>query len=327
MNVAIIKPDHLGDLILASPAIRAAQKHFGDITLYVGDSTRPLASFLFPDIEIRAANFPHLARQRVPELDSGRLSSELNAFDIILWLRNDSHISELSKSVRVPQHFSSPDHRFHESWHHKQVLLQFIPNYSRTQLFSARPIQWPRKIEKVGLSISAGFPTNRWPNIYWLELATSLIRSGIHVTLIGGPNEQYDLRLLSRCLSALPHSILVGSHDFKIFQESLDNLDLVVASDSGTAHICSLRKPILSIFGSSPWRRFAPFGHYNVVLTRNLACSPCVQFSSEEVNGCMTRECLIDISSEVVLKALNCASSSELAKENILLQKGTSHLV
>ena len=62
-SIAILKPDHLGDLVLSVPAIRAVRARYRNITLFVASSSRPLAGFLFPDIEdIRSADLPHLAR-------------------------------------------------------------------------------------------------------------------------------------------------------------------------------------------------------------------------------------------------------------------------
>jgi len=70
------------------------------------------------------------------------------------------------------------------------------------------------------------------------------------------------------------------------FLDALAGIDLVVAAYCGTANLCSLRKTIVSVFGSSPWRRYAPFGADNALPTRYEPCTP-VQFSTIEVNGRM----------------------------------------
>jgi len=48
-SIAILKPDHLGDLVLSVPAIRAVRARYRNITLFVASSSRPLAGFLFPE--------------------------------------------------------------------------------------------------------------------------------------------------------------------------------------------------------------------------------------------------------------------------------------
>ena len=49
-RVAILKPDHLGDLILSAPAIRAILGRFEEVRLYVAPGSAGLARYLFPQI-------------------------------------------------------------------------------------------------------------------------------------------------------------------------------------------------------------------------------------------------------------------------------------
>jgi heptosyltransferase-2 len=175
------------------------------------------------------------------------------------------------------------------------------------------------------LCISAGYPTNRWANTHWLKLARLIAKRGIALTLIGGPGEGRDLRLISANLVDVRHKILEGGSDFGRFFDGLHDIDLVIASDGGTAHLCSMKKPVLSVFGSSPWRRFAPFGWNNVVITRNLVCSPCVQFSTQEINGCLTRECMAGITPEAVLAVATSNGLDFSMARGVHVCRGVSH--
>ncbi len=322
----MVKPDHLGDLILASPAIRAAQQHFDQVSLFVSDTSRSLASFLFPELELRSVNFPHLSRNKKAPFDCDGFIAAINEFELILWLRDDPALRLIAERVKVEQHFATGGHLTHDSAIHKHMLVQHIGNYSRTKLFSKIPIRWPKAIKKVGLCVAAGFPTNRWPNIYWLELATILLRSGLLLTFIGGPDERKDIALLSKCLNRNSIATVIGGVDFQSFLNALEDLDVVIATDGGTAHLCSLVKPLLSLFGSSPWKRYAPFGRENVVATRDLSCSPCVQFSTDKINGCMTRECLMGLETAMVQEALFATDVAGLQTPGFVIQRGTSHI-
>ena len=98
-------------------------------------------------------------------------------------------------------------------------------------------------------------------------------------------------------------------------------VDLVIATDSGTAHLTSLVRPVISLCGGSPWTRFAPLGRYNVVLSRRYPCSPCWQF----VRGCI--DCRlnvaggsINIPAEIELKCN--ASTVQLAYRCDLVNSG-----
>src|SRR5437773_9291218 len=85
MKLAIIKPDHLGDLILSSPAIRAVQRRYSDVTLFVSSRNMGLARLLFGDIDLRPLDLPHPSKG-----GAGRQGdADLSEFDLVLFLRHD----------------------------------------------------------------------------------------------------------------------------------------------------------------------------------------------------------------------------------------------
>src|SRR5262249_13192849 len=160
----------------------------------------------------------------------------------------------------------------------------------------------------VGLCISAGFPLNAWPLSHWFELAMRLRQRNLEVVLISGPRERTRLHVLADAVatSGSGPQVLIGDQNFGRFLDQLaSSVDLVVASDSGTAHLASLVRPVVSLFGGSPWRRFAPLGRYNAVVTRQLPCSPCPQFDRALVNTCVTRECLANLRPDQVEACLD----------------------
>jgi heptosyltransferase-2 len=89
--------------------------------------------------------------------------------------------------------------------------------------------------------------------------------------------------------------VIVGTPDFAATLRCLaSQVDLVVATDSGAGHLAALVRPVISLFGGSPWRRFAPLGRHNLSLSRRYPCSPCPQFTRTAVNACHTQECLVN---------------------------------
>ena len=326
LRTAILKPDHLGDLVLASPAIRAICRRHRDVTLFVGSGSRGLARFLFGNtLEVRCVDFRHLSRRPAATVDPSRFARELDRFDFVFCLRDDRVLRAILDDVAAPHQVATGSHSVHETASHKHAVAEIVGTYSRTGLFSESPICWPAAPANVALCMAAGFPTNRWPNLRWLDLANRLTRDGLSIVLVGGPGERDDLRMLSQLLARVPHRVIQGGDDFGEFLDALDEVDLVVASDGGTAHICSLRKPVCSIFGSSPWRRYAPFGRDNVLLTRDEACSPCIQFSSEEVNGCLTRECMSAIPPRQVARVVRSNGLDFALVHGLRVERGVSY--
>lgn len=98
---------------------------------------------------------------------------------------------------------------------------------------------------------------------------------------------------------------ILGSSDFgAMLQQLHQSVDLVVATDSGTAHLAALARPVVSLFGGSPWQKFAPLGRCNAILTRRYPCSPCQQFNRIEANTYHTQECLTNLTPEQVAACL-----------------------
>lgn len=324
--VTVLKPDHLGDLVLSAPAIRALQAAGREVRLHVAPASEPLARYLFPDIiRISTVQFQHLSRKPVPPPDLAGLVEDAQRSDILICLRSDQVIETLLKDLSLDCLALPRNPLVHETENQRMLLTPVIGGYSRTRHFSGGPIGIGQARRHVALCISAGFPTNRWPNLHWLGLASLLGKAGVFITLVGGPSERGDLALLSRLLQGIPHRVIEGGRDFGRFLHALEEVDLVVASDSGTAHICSLVKPICSIFGPSPWRRYAPFGRNNLLMTRDEVCSPCAQFSSRIVNGCASRECMTAWTPTAVARFVLDLDPAPLVGSGIRIETGVSH--
>lgn len=305
MKLAIVKPDHLGDLVLSSPAIKALAKLFPDVCLFVSSKTSVLAKYLFPDLELRLMDLPHL-------LKSGGITKipDLTEFDLVLFLRRDGIITPEWAQLRTRE-FLMPEesHAHHQSILDYAVACEVVPSYDMDALFYAERLDFVRTKAlnppaKVGLSIGSGFYTNAWPLIRWMETAQRLQAQGIEISIVGGSAEIPVANYLARKLGICRANLIIGSNDFVELFQKLDQLDLVIASDGGTAHLCSLSVPTLSLFGSSPIKRYVPFGRWNRTISLGLSCSPCCQYARREVNGCLSVECMSEMDSEDVQAAM-----------------------
>jgi hypothetical protein len=107
-------------------------------------------------------------------------------------------------------------------------------------------------------------------------------------------------------------------------------LGRMVEYGSGTAHLCLLSNRALSICGPGPYRRFAPFGAHNRVLTRDLSCSPGTQFDRCVLNLCVSRECINTIIPAAVFGAIwprpGAPREEPRGFGNLKLVRGVGHL-
>ena len=332
MKIAVVKPDHLGDLVLSAPAIRAARARFADMSLFVSSRNLGLARLLFGNVELRALDLPHLsknARSNQSELD-------FTDFDLVLFLRHDQVLNPRQAEIFCKDYIFFPAREdYHQTVLDYTVVSRVVGDYDIDAEFYALSHgllqqKATRAPDAVGLCIAAGFHANSWPAAHWVELGRGLKAAGYRVAVICGPSEAILGRLIAHALEMGEKAIICGDDDFPRFLGRVGELDWVVASDSGTAHLCSLVVPVLSLFGGSPFRRYAPFGKWNRLLTLELSCSPCCQHMSRAINGCLSTECLVGIRPAQILDVLHLpyqeiAPSAVDIGDHCRLYFGTSH--
>ena len=314
MRVGILKPDHLGDLILAAPAIAALTRRFSHLTLYCHPRNLRLAEYLFPRLRALPIALPHLDKEFHPDAGSRqRLELLRREVDLLICLRWDGQIDHLLTMPEIE--FYTPgaeSSKTHVSVDQRALVCPFTGTYDILDSYfcpAFPPLERrPSRVQSVGLCISAGFRLNRWPLCHWLGLAERLSQCGIFIVLLGGPAEIGRLHVLEETLAdrlGYRPPVIVGGSDFgDTLQRLHHSVDLVVATDSGTAHLAALVRPVISLFGGSPWQKFAPLGRFNAILSRRYHCSPCRQFNRVEANTCHTQECLTNLFPEQVFACL-----------------------
>jgi heptosyltransferase-2 len=336
VKVAIVKPDHLGDVVLSAPAIRAIAEKHGESVLYIAPKNMALAAYLFPGLEVRPITLAHLAKS-----GGGQMSTvpDFRPFDCVAVLRNDAVVGGDWIGMRARNYIMPRDTHFdHQSLIDYSVAFYLVGDYDiDAHFFGARRDRVFAKVsrppKRVGFSIGSGFYANTWPIARWSELARFLLDRGLEISLLSGPAERDKAAFIVKRLgSPAGIRVEVGGDDIKQFIDTVDGLDLVFASDGGTAHLCSLATPLISIFGPSPFRRYAPYGRLNRLLTRDLSCSPCCQYAQALVNGCLTTECMIGIDRKHIEAALDVYLDAEsqarklAATGDVSVYIGVSHL-
>lgn len=311
-KVAIIKPDHVGDLILGAPAIGRIADLASETTLFVAGGNVALARHLFPQLEVRRLDFPHLAKGSDAQvLSPGSLRQTFGPFSMVFVLRSDAALNRPGLDVLgKPLFLTGAIEGMHETRSHAECLYGVIGHYDSDAYWPGGASVWPSRIARVALVVGAGFPTNRWPAWYWARLAILLQTKGYSVLLVGGPAERDFMAAIMQIARLGSDQVFQGSAGtIPDLLARLATCDIAVASDGGSGHLASLACPMLSLFTSSPYRRFAPFGRENRLITLDLSCSPCMNADDRMVNLCLTHECGFGILPETVVSALDAPPS------------------
>jgi heptosyltransferase-2 len=257
---------------------------------------------------------PHLDKDRGADAyQEQRLKTLRDEVDLLICLRWDVPSDRLLTISDIEYHIPGPAvGEQHVTAEHRDLVMPFTRPYEIVSSYVfpglTPAVQRPSSFGAVALCISAGFHLNAWPLCHWLSLAERLHNHRTKIVLLGGPDELGKLFALGvaieKSLGYRPRTI-AGGRDFGATLRQLHEVaDLAIATDSGTAHLAALAVPVVSLFGGSPWNRFAPLGRFNAVLSRRLLCSPCMQFHRIAVNTCHTQECLSRLTPDQVYSCL-----------------------
>ncbi len=329
-KILIIKMSALGDIMIALPHIEAILRHHRSDRIHL--LTGPAYTDLF-------TNNPAL---QVIVLDRRHRLSANSAWARIIWVRHQrfDRIYDLqgNRTSRLVVRFSGAGERVGTQprsvyTHHppreytrdtrQNVFDRLNETLAAGGLAPAIPgsglyfgKQQRREVERwkqqnnlretTYVLLHAGgsrdWPSKRWPEHSYAELATLLSARGVACVWVGGPDEQE----LNARLAAVTGFDATGL--FSPLQLALlgRGACCAVTNDSGPMHIlCAAGIPVFAFFGPTDWRRSHGAGQAERILTRAVACSPCFKGVCPADQN---HACLAPISPEEVFKRL----SSEL---------------
>ena len=158
-----------------------------------------------------------------------------------------------------------------------------------------------RATPSVALCVGAEYgPAKRWPAAHFAEVARRLMRSGVQAWVVGGPG---DASIGAEVASLAPGAVdLTGRTTLPEAADLIAAASAVVSNDSGLMHVAAaLGRPLIALYGSSSPEFTPPLTDTAVVLSLQVACSPC--FERECPLGHF--KCLQDLSPDRVWAALD----------------------
>lgn len=150
---------------------------------------------------------------------------------------------------------------------------------------------------------SPGQMWKRWPMEKWLKLIDDLVRSEVHVIILGDPSEHGLID---------PHrfacgrvSSAVGQFDLHETAALLDRSQLLVCNDSGLGHLAHyLGRKVIVLFGPTDAARTGPVDG-KTVISRNLPCQPCYGLAGDAaVEACGHHACLMGLDFKTVSREI-----------------------
>lgn len=313
-RVLVMRPDHLGDILLTFPALRLLRLGLpqAQITALVGPWARAalagtadidaVLTCPFPGFTRRPKGFPWAPYQLLRQ-EARRLRQE--RFDVALILRPDHWWGALlAYMARIPSRIGydvpeclpflsqalphQPDrHHVEQSLNLVRALVgEGVPSpielSFRTTLEEeafAREMagQWPGEGPLVLIHPGSGAPVKLWTPAGFGRVADALAEGyDARVVVTGGPGEESLVREVAHASGCSPH-ILMGA-TLGQMAALLRLSALAVGLDSGIMHLAvAVGTPSVHLYGPVDRVVFGPWGlaGKHVVITSDLDCIPC----------------------------------------------------
>jgi heptosyltransferase II len=297
-RIVVVKPCCLGDMLMATPTIRALSRHFvnAEITVVTDSWTsgalehnpRLNRLILYPTAGAARTAFQLASRLRHFRFDLGISLDRSPVPAFAMWLAGvpfRAGIDSSSRGVGL-SHRTEPEPNQHESDLYLEVARTigvdhddstpeyFVPD-ELTQ--NARNLL-PRDIERQPLVIiHPGGAVNpgvqmlekRWPATSFGELVSLLIRErGATIALVGSETDRSAVETV-RDFARAPVLDLCGQLSLSQLAALCKHAKLFVGNDSGVSHLASaVGTPTVTIFGPTNPNRYRPRGRRSVVCAR-----------------------------------------------------------
>lgn len=288
-RILAIKLDHLGDLILATPALRSLRAGWPDARLdvVVPPACIPLLDHLGLADEIFTLE-PFWIQHSAPRwADLARLAARLRArrYDLALDLRGDPVAIALATiaGARFRAGFGDAglgflldrEHRVRPGVHQSALLLEAAglaggaPLADPMPRLSISPAERERARARLGnlaghivlFHLGAGDPRNIFPPEQFAAVARALLQAGRPIGVIGTAPER---PLVDRFATALGHSFidLTGALSLRETIAVIESAAVLLDNDTGPAHMAAaVGTPVVVAFATTnDPRRWGPMG-------------------------------------------------------------------
>jgi heptosyltransferase-3 len=313
VEILVLHPGALGDLILSLPAIASLRCASARITIAGNLDYLAVVAGSYADDVISLSTVP------LHRLYSGE---RLHESDVQFWKRFDRIVSwtgagdpeftarlkKIHPEACVASWRPGPGETRHVSQMFADSIGTAISRIKPPRIVLSDTKQsrgtswlsekgWNNREPLVALHPGAGSEAKRWPALRFITLAQHLVQKKIKLLIIEGPAET---GLAGQVARVFPPgaAITAESEPLDLLAAAMKNCSLFIGNDSGLAHLAaSLGVRSIVLFGPTLPQNWAPLGRDVVVLRNAKGCAACL-------DGRGRHTCLENISVEEVIRNL-----------------------
>ena len=307
-KILVVRKDSLGDGVLTLPAIQKLKKQFSgaEIDFWVSPAVKELYRLFFPDAEYFSS-----------EMTALRAVSAFRKrkYDLAVDFRGDLRMIAVLFFSNIPHrwgklktgggfmltHQAQPGGK-HEVFENLNLIQK---NGSKPEFPPLSDLQTKLpdvEGKKIIIHIGAGYPSKRWKNSRFLDLAKRIKNKNLGTPiLIGSREERKIIEMDLRSIESFGID-LMGKTSVAELVEIIKEGDLFIGNDSGPAHLAAMlgRKVIAIFSGTNDYRHWAPWTEKLRIIHYPVPCSPC----EEKVCPLKRQVCLEEIDVDEVFSAV-----------------------
>jgi ADP-heptose:LPS heptosyltransferase len=342
--VLLLRPDHIGDVLLTAPAIALLRSSLpaAHLTYVVGPWSVEAARRGPPVDELRTLAFPGFTRRgklnvvdpyAVLLREARRLRRE--HYDLAVMLRGDhwwGALLALATGIPVRVGGDTPETRpilthtcappTEAHWADQalgiarlalqavgaaQAPVHDVRQFAVNRLL-ANPVWQQHGLGErvIALHPAAGVPLKSWPLERWAQLAEALVDTRLQVVLTGAPE---DAPLLQAVRDSLQQCVpVLCGQSLEVSAAIYARCALVITVDSGAGHLAAaVGTPTVRLYGPASANVFGPWpqrSDQRVLNTPDLACAPCGFLESPPCGARTTPACMLALGVDDVLNAV-----------------------
>jgi lipopolysaccharide heptosyltransferase II len=341
-RVLLIRPDHIGDVLFATPAIRALRSSLPDA--YIGCMVGPWAREIVQDNphldEVLTCPFPGFTRRPKKHLLHPYLvlwsyarTLRTQRYDLALILRFDhwwgavlalwAGVSErIGYGVQETAPFLTQALPYASGRHEVEQNLSLVEAVTGHRVVDPGPLEFKPSSEAVhsasrllarkeprqgylGLHPGSGAPVKLWRPEGFAQVADDLAHShDLQVVITGSAGERPLVESIVERMETDP-LVIVGQTSLAELAALMGRCKLVIGVDSGPLHLAvSQGIPTVHLFGPVDHRAFGPWGDpsQHLVVLSGKSCIPCNRLDYAP-QELEEHDCVRSITAESVLKA------------------------
>ena len=304
-NILVVKPSSLGDIVHTFPALELLRRHCpgAELDFVVIPALAPLLDYSpFPirdKILFRRRELGQVVKF-VPETWKLLRRLRRHRYDLVIdfqGLFRSALISGLAAPRRRIAGFADTREKGAAWFYGRQIQttsehavpknVELVNRLFGTEapvpeleIAVGKNLPPPLMPDYLLLFPGARWPSKKFPESLFAEIAAAAVDRGLTVVLSGSADEESCCRNIASKISAAPGKVvsLAGKTTMSDLFKLCGNAKAVICNDSGPLHIAALlRRPVFAFFGSTCPEKTGPWGATGRVVRRDLDCLGCLK--------------------------------------------------